>query len=67
MAFSHLEQLIAEYLEWNGFFVKKNIKVGPLAHGGWEMELDIIGYNPSLQKLVHYEPSIDADPWEKRE
>lgn len=67
MAFSHLEQLISEYLEWKDFLIKRNIKVGRLPHGGWEMELDIVGYNPLLNKLVHYEPSIDAISWEKRE
>lgn len=64
---SHLESLIAEYLDWQGFLVKRNIKVGKLGHGGWEMELDIIGYNPQSKALVHYEPSIDALAWEKRE
>ena len=66
MAFSHLEQLISEYLEWKGFLIKRNIKVGRLAHGGWKMELDIVGYHPSDNRLVHYEPSIDALPWEQR-
>jgi hypothetical protein len=66
MAFSHLEQLISEYLEWTGFLIKRNIKVGRLTHGGWEMELDIIGYHPSDERLVQYEPSIDALSWEKR-
>lgn len=64
---SHLETLIAEYLDWEGFLVKSNIKVGKLGHGGWEMELDIIGYHPKSGALVHYEPSIDALSWETRE
>ncbi|SRR5712692_2909566 len=64
---SHLESLIAEYLDWQGFIVKTNIKVGRLKHGGWEMELDILGYHPRSGALVHYEPSIDALSWEKRE
>lgn len=63
----HLETLIAEYLEWQGYLIKKNTKVGRLAHGGWEMELDVIGYHPQEGHLVHYEPSIDALSWAKRE
>ena len=72
---SHLESLIAEYLDWQGYIVKRNTKVGKRAHGGWEMELDLVGYQPKsnsqeeIQKeaqLVHYEPSIDALSWEKR-
>ncbi len=64
---SHLESLIAEYLDWQGHIVRRNVKVGRLNHGGWEMELDIIGYHPGSNIVVHYEPSIDALSWEKRE
>ncbi len=64
---SHLETLIAEYLDWQSYIVKRNTKVGRLGHGGWEMELDIIGYHPESGSVVHYEPSIDALSWEKRE
>jgi len=64
---SHLESLIAEYLDWQGHIVRRNIKVGRLGHGGWEMELDVVGYNPTLNTIVHYEPSIDALSWEKRD
>lgn len=64
---SHLESLLAEYLEWQGFLVRRNTKVGKLAHGGWEMELDIVGFHPQHHELVHYEPWIDADSWAKRE
>lgn len=31
------------------------------------MELDLIGYNPLKQHLVHYEPSFDAHSWKLRE
>ncbi|MEX2149808.1 MAG: hypothetical protein WD793_06315 [Steroidobacteraceae bacterium] len=31
------------------------------------MELDLIGFNPKSSDLVHYEPSIDALSWAKRE
>jgi hypothetical protein len=64
---THLETLIAEYLEWLGYFVRRNTKVGRLTHGGWEMELDVVGYHPESGRVVHYEPSIDALSWPKRE
>lgn len=64
---SHLESLIVEYLDWQGYLVRRNTKVGRLKHGGWEMELDVIGYNPHNNDLVHYEPSVDAHAWETRE
>ncbi len=64
---AHIEDLLAEYLDWKGYLVKKNVKVGRLKHGGWEMELDVIGFSPITPDLVHYEPSLDADSWSKRE
>ena len=64
---THLEQLVYEYYDWLGYLVKHNIKVGRLQRGGWEMELDIIAYNPNTNHLIHFEPSLDADSWDKRE
>lgn len=64
---SHLESLIAEYLEWQGYLIRRNLKVGRRAAGGWEMELDVVGYHPKLNKIMHYEPSIDALKWSVRE
>ena len=64
---SHLESLIVEYLDWQGYLVRRNTKVGPLAHGGWAMELDVVGFHPHTKDLVHYEPSVDAHTWAKRE
>jgi hypothetical protein len=64
---SHLEDLIAEYYDWKGYLIKRNIKVGRLSHGGWEMELDIIAYHPHTTHLIHLEPSLDADSWATRE
>lgn len=64
---THLEQLVFEYYDWLGYLVKHNIKVGRLKHGGWEMELDIIAYNPTTNHLVHIEPSVDAYSWKIRE
>ena len=64
---SHLESLIVEYLDWKGYLVRRNTKVGRLKHGGWKMELDVIGYHPHTNDLVHYEPSVDAHSWDTRE
>jgi hypothetical protein len=64
---NHLETLVSEYLEWQGYLIRRNTKVGRLPHGGWAMELDVVGYHPHTSHLVHYEPSTDAHPWEKKE
>jgi hypothetical protein len=64
---NHLEQLISEWLEFKGYFVRRNVKVGKLRHGGYEGELDIVGYHPIDNHLIQVEPSIDAHTWKKRE
>ena len=64
---SHLEDLIAEYYDWEGYLIKRNVKVGRLAHGGWEMELDVIAFHLQSRHLIHIEPSIDAHSWSMRE
>jgi hypothetical protein len=67
MAGNYLEQLVSEWYEFNGYFVRRNIKVGRRAKGGYEGELDVVAFHPSKKRLVHIEPSLDAHRWEKRE
>ncbi len=64
---NHLEQLIAEWLEFQGYFVQRNIRVGKLAKGGYEGELDVVGYHPGKKHLMHIEASVDAHNWAERE
>ncbi|MGH7555446.1 MAG: hypothetical protein ACREMQ_20795 [Longimicrobiales bacterium] len=67
MPANYLEQLAAEWYEFKGFFVRRNIKVGRRDRGGWDGELDVVGFNPVTQHLVHVEASMDADTWQERE
>lgn len=67
MAGNYLEQLVSEWYEFKGFFVRRNIKVGRRAKGGYEGELDVVAFHPNEKRLVHIEPSVDAHSWEKRE
>lgn len=64
---THLEDLLAEYYEWRGFVVKCNALVGRLERGGWEMELDVVAYDPQATRIIHIEPSLDAYSWGVRE
>lgn len=64
---NHLEQLVGEWFEYNGYFVRRNILVGKRDQGGHECELDVVAFHPESQHLVHIEPSLDADSWAKRE
>lgn len=66
MAVNFLEQLVAEWYEFQGYFVRRNIKVGPRLKGGYDCELDVVAFHPGKKRLVHIEPSMDADPWPKR-
>jgi len=64
---NHLEQLIAEWYEYRGYFVRRNVHVGKLSHGGYECELDIVAFHPQEKRLIHIEPSIDGNSWKVRE
>jgi hypothetical protein len=64
---NYLEQLIAEWYEYQGYFVRRNVLVGKRAKGGYAGELDVIAFSPTLNHLVHVEPSMDADSWTRRE
>ena len=62
---NHLEALVAEYLMWQGFLIRHNVKVSRLNHGGWAAELDVVGFHPGDGRLIHYEPSLDSNLWKK--
>ena len=61
-----LEQLVSEWYEYEGYFVRTNVKARKLAHGGWGMELDVLAYHPRTKVLLHVEPTSDASAWHKR-
>ena len=67
MPTNFLEQLAAEWYEFNGYFVRRNILVGKRPAGGHECELDVVAFHPEKKHLVHIEPSMDADSWNERE
>jgi hypothetical protein len=64
---NHLEDLTAEWLEFNGYFVRKSVLVGKRDKGGFEGELDVVAVHPQTRHLLHVECSLDAHPWAKRE
>jgi hypothetical protein len=41
---NHLEQLASEWLEYNDYIVRGSIPVGPRPQGGYEGELDVVGF-----------------------
>jgi hypothetical protein len=64
---NHLEQLVAEWLQYNRYFVRVSVPVGPRTNGGFEGELDVVAFNFSRGHLLHVECSLDALPADKRE
>ena len=67
MAGNHLESLVAEWYELRGYFIRRNVQVGKLPKGGYECELDVVGFHPEQRSLVQIESSLDADGWAVRE
>jgi hypothetical protein len=63
---NHLEQLVAEWLQYRGYFVRTSVQVGPRANGGFEGELDVVALNLKSNHLIHVECSLDSLSWEKR-
>lgn len=66
MAGNHLEDLVAEWYQFRGYFVRRNVQVGKRSGGGYECELDIVAFHPESRRLVHVEPSMDTQSWDKR-
>ena len=63
---NHLEQLVAEWLQYKGYYVRTSVQVGPRLRGGFEGELDVVGVNPTLRHLIHVECSLDTQSSEVR-
>jgi hypothetical protein len=64
---NHLEQLVSEWLQYRGYFVKVSVPIGLRKEGGFEGELDVVAINLATQHLLHVECSLDALSWEKRQ
>lgn len=64
---NYLEQLLAEWYEYKGYFIRQNVRIGKRKEGGYAGELDIVALNTKTNHLVHLEPSSDTDSWDKRE
>lgn len=61
-----LESLVAEWYEFSGYFVRSNPRTRKRPTNGWDVELDVLAFSPSDQRLVHIETSSDANSWQER-
>jgi len=64
---THLEQLVAEWLDFRGYIVRPNVRVGLLSHGGHKGEIDVAAFHPITTHCLHVECSSDANSWKVRE
>jgi len=62
-----LEQLAAEWYNYQNYFVRTNVRTEKLPHGGHSGEMDVLAYEPHTRELIHIETSSDAWPLKKRE
>ncbi len=60
MSFNVLEELVREYYEYKGYFIKSNVRFNKLQTGGYKGEIDILAYNPEVEEMLHIECSMDA-------
>jgi hypothetical protein len=61
-----LEQLVAEWYEYEGYFVRSNVRTRKRTKGGFDVELDVLAYDLPNNILLHVETSGDADSWAER-
>jgi Holliday junction resolvase-like predicted endonuclease len=61
-----LEQLVAEWYQYEGYLVRSNVRYGRRRRGGWVGEIDVIAFRPETEEFIHIEASTDSDSWEKR-
>ena len=61
-----LEQLVAEWYEYEKYFVRSNVRSRKRAKGGFDVELDVLAYDLPNNTLLHVETSGDADSWAER-
>jgi len=63
----YLEQLVSEWYEYQGYFVRRDLWVGLESDGSYECELDVVAYHPTKHHLVQIEPSLAIFDWEEQE
>jgi hypothetical protein len=62
-----LESMVAQWYGYCGYFVRSNVHILPLKHGGYGAELDVLAFSPKDGELIHVEASSDALVWRERE
>lgn len=61
-----LEQLVQEFYKAQGYWVVANVRYGPLGHGGYVGEADVLAFDPHSRTLVHVECSMGSEAMARR-
>ena len=67
MANNYLEQLVAEWYEYKGYFIRRNVNVANLEKVGMKPNWMSWAFIHQRNHLVHLEPSVDTVSWNDRE
>jgi len=66
---NHLEQLVTEWFEYLGHFVKTSVNVGKRERGGYDGELDVVSIDIVNRRIIHVECGCEltsVDKWNER-
>ena len=61
-----LEELIAEWYQYRGLLVMRNINLKKSVGGGIAGEIDILAFYPPGLQIIHAETSADSKRWRER-
>ncbi len=67
MAVEYLAQLVTEWYEYQGYFVRNGLWVGLESDGSYECVLDVVAFHPLRHHVVHIEPSLDLLSFDEKE
>ncbi len=63
----YLEQLVTEWYEYQGYFVRRGLWVGLESDGSYECVLDVVAFHPLRHHVVQIEPSLDLLSFDEKE
>ncbi len=66
MGANYLVELVAEWYEFQGYLVRRNVAAQASNKSG-TTELDVIAVHTGHSEVVHVEASMDSDSWQKRD
>jgi hypothetical protein len=56
----YLEQLVRQWYEYQGYFVREDLWVGFQPDGSYECELDVVAFHPTRRHVLHVETGYDV-------